>query len=71
MHVRVLLFGVLKDLFPEGIESLEMPAGATVATLLDQLPNSRSTATGALGVARSWLRTSNEAGIDAATYGRR
>jgi MoaE-MoaD fusion protein len=35
MHVRVLLFGVLKDLFPEGIESVELPAGATVATLLD------------------------------------
>ena len=35
MHVRVLLFGVLKDLFPEGIESVEVPAGATVATLLD------------------------------------
>jgi molybdopterin converting factor subunit 1 len=35
MHVRVLLFGVLRDLFPEPIESLEMPAGATVATLLE------------------------------------
>jgi molybdopterin synthase catalytic subunit len=35
MHVRVLLFGVLKDLFPEGIKSVEVPAGATVATLLD------------------------------------
>src|ERR1700733_5118148 len=35
MHVRVLLFGVLKDLFPEGIESVEVPAGATVAMLLD------------------------------------
>lgn len=35
MHVRVLLFGVLKDLFPEGIQSVEVPAGATVATLLD------------------------------------
>ena len=35
MHVRVLLFGVLKDLFPEGIESIEVPADATVATLLD------------------------------------
>lgn len=35
MHVRVLLFGVLKDLFPEGIESVEVPTGATVATLLD------------------------------------
>jgi molybdopterin synthase catalytic subunit len=36
MHVRVLLFGVLKDLFPEPIESLELPADATVATLLDR-----------------------------------
>ncbi|HTZ90170.1 MAG TPA: molybdenum cofactor biosynthesis protein MoaE [Alloacidobacterium sp.] len=35
MHVRVLLFGVLKDMFPEVIDSLQMPAGATVATLLD------------------------------------
>jgi molybdopterin synthase catalytic subunit/molybdopterin converting factor small subunit len=35
MHVRVLLFGVLKDLVPEAIESVEMPEGATVATLLD------------------------------------
>jgi molybdopterin synthase catalytic subunit/molybdopterin converting factor small subunit len=35
MYVRVLLFGVLKDHFPETIDSLEMPAGATVATLLD------------------------------------
>jgi len=33
--VRVLLFGVLKDMFPEVIDSLQMPAGATVATLLD------------------------------------
>jgi molybdopterin synthase catalytic subunit len=35
MHVRVLLFGVLKDTFPEAIHSLQLPAGATVATLLD------------------------------------
>jgi len=35
MHVRVLLFGVLKDLFPTVINSVEMPAGATVAMLLD------------------------------------
>jgi molybdopterin synthase catalytic subunit/molybdopterin converting factor small subunit len=35
MYVRILLFGVLRDLFPEPIESLEMPAGATVATLLE------------------------------------
>jgi MoaE-MoaD fusion protein len=35
MHVRVLLFGVLKDLFPMVINSVEMPAGATVAMLLE------------------------------------
>jgi MoaE-MoaD fusion protein len=35
MHVRVLLFGVLKDIFPEAVDSLQMPAGATVATLID------------------------------------
>jgi MoaE-MoaD fusion protein len=35
MHVRVLLFGILKDTFPEVPDSLQMPAGATVATLLD------------------------------------
>ena len=35
MHVRVLLFGVLKDLFPTVINSVEMPAGATVAMLLE------------------------------------
>jgi molybdopterin synthase catalytic subunit len=36
MRVRVLLFGVLKDIFPEAVDSFEMPAGATVATLLDR-----------------------------------
>src|SRR5215470_7343920 len=36
MHVRVLFFGVLKDTFPEVIDSFPVPAGATVATLLDQ-----------------------------------
>jgi MoaE-MoaD fusion protein len=35
MHVRVLLFGVLKDAFPEVVDSLELAAGATVATLID------------------------------------
>jgi MoaE-MoaD fusion protein len=35
MHVRVLLFGILKDIIPEAVDSLQMPAGATVATLLD------------------------------------
>ncbi len=35
MHVRVLFFGILKDIFPEVIQSLQLPAGATVATLLD------------------------------------
>src|ERR1700722_19038046 len=34
MYVRVLLFGVLKDIFPEAVDSLQMPAGATVAPLL-------------------------------------
>lgn len=35
MHVRVLFFGVLKDIFPKASDSLQMPEGATVATLLD------------------------------------
>jgi len=35
MQVRVLLFGVLKDIFPEAISSLQLPDGATVSTLLD------------------------------------
>ena len=34
--MRVLFFGVLKDIFPEAVDSLEIPAGATVATLLDR-----------------------------------
>jgi molybdopterin synthase catalytic subunit/molybdopterin converting factor small subunit len=34
MHVRVLFFGVLKDLLPAEGESLELPQGATVQTLL-------------------------------------
>jgi molybdopterin synthase catalytic subunit/molybdopterin converting factor small subunit len=34
MHVRVLFFGVLKDLLPGESESLELPQGATVQTLL-------------------------------------
>lgn len=33
--MRVLLFGVLKDLFPQAAGSLQLPAGATVVTLLD------------------------------------
>ncbi|MGI8770754.1 MAG: molybdenum cofactor biosynthesis protein [Acidobacteriaceae bacterium] len=34
MHVRVLFFGVLKDIFPAEGESLELPQDATVQTLL-------------------------------------
>jgi molybdopterin synthase catalytic subunit len=34
MQVHVLLFGVLKDIFPEAIDQVELPAGATVDTLL-------------------------------------
>jgi MoaE-MoaD fusion protein len=34
MHVRVLFFGVLKDILPAEGESLELPQGATVQTLL-------------------------------------
>jgi MoaE-MoaD fusion protein len=37
MHVRILLFGVLKDIFPEPVKTVELPAGATVSALLDQL----------------------------------
>ena len=33
--MRVLFFGVLKDTFPEMVDSLQMPAGATVGTLID------------------------------------
>ena len=35
MHVRVLLFGVLKDLIPKHSGELDLPQGATVAVLLD------------------------------------
>lgn len=35
MQVRVLLFGVLKDKFPQSAGSLQLPAGATVAALLE------------------------------------
>ncbi|QNI33634.1 molybdenum cofactor biosynthesis protein MoaE [Alloacidobacterium dinghuense] len=35
MHVRVLFFGVLKDIFSEAVDSIQMPTDATVATLLD------------------------------------
>lgn len=37
MHVRILLFGVLKDIFPESVKTVEVPEGATVAALLVQL----------------------------------
>lgn len=36
MHVRVLFFGVLKDILPGEGESLELPQGATVQTLLGE-----------------------------------
>ncbi len=46
MHVRVLFFGVLKDILPAQGESLELPPGATVETLLGvyrrRLPQSES-----------------------------
>ena len=35
MRVRVLLFGVLKDIFGRGEEALELSSGATTADLLD------------------------------------
>jgi molybdopterin synthase catalytic subunit/molybdopterin converting factor small subunit len=37
MHVRILLFGVLKDIFPDPLNTIELPAGATVGALLDRL----------------------------------
>jgi MoaE-MoaD fusion protein len=36
MRVRVLVFGVLRDLIPNQSSELELPSGTTVATLLDQ-----------------------------------
>lgn len=36
MRVRVLFFGILKDLLAGQPDTLDLPAGATVATLLDQ-----------------------------------
>jgi MoaE-MoaD fusion protein len=36
MQVRVLYFGILKDLFRRDRESLDLPSSATVATLLDR-----------------------------------
>jgi MoaE-MoaD fusion protein len=41
MRVRVLLFGVLKEVFAAGAMSVELPDGARVADLLDQLAASR------------------------------
>jgi molybdopterin synthase catalytic subunit/molybdopterin converting factor small subunit len=35
MHVRVLVFGVLKDLLKDGSVSVDLPEGATVRLLLD------------------------------------
>lgn len=34
MHVRVLFFGMLKDLIRQGTDSLDLPEGATVADVL-------------------------------------
>jgi len=36
MRVRVLVFGVLKDLIPEQIGEIDLPGGSTVATLLER-----------------------------------
>ena len=36
MRVRVLVFGVLKDLIPDQSRELDLPQGATVGTLLDR-----------------------------------
>lgn len=35
MRIRVLLFGVLKDVFSTGSQALDLPQGATVETLLN------------------------------------
>src|SRR5579883_1199463 len=36
MRVRVLLFGVLKDIFHRGSDMIELPEGATLRELLDR-----------------------------------
>src|SRR5579884_3490840 len=36
MRVRVLLFGVLKDIFHRGSDVIELPEGATIVQLLDR-----------------------------------
>ncbi len=40
MHVRVLFFGVLKDLLAAGERSVDLPTGATVAELLERFRGS-------------------------------
>lgn len=40
MRVKLLVFGVLRDLFPESVQSIELTDGATVADLLGLLRNS-------------------------------
>jgi molybdopterin converting factor small subunit len=39
MQVRVLFFGVLKDLLSSSGEAVTLPEGATVAQLMEQLRN--------------------------------
>ncbi len=55
MRVRVLFFGVLKDVFSRSEEVLELPAGATVSGLLDayrrRAPEQHSSVWPALAVA--------------------
>jgi MoaE-MoaD fusion protein len=40
MRVRILVFGILKDLIPESVTSLELPAGSCVQDLLDRYSQS-------------------------------
>src|SRR5438874_4555062 len=46
MRIRVLLFGVLKDIYQRGSEELELPSGATLADVLEhyrrQAPEQRT-----------------------------
>jgi molybdopterin converting factor subunit 1 len=44
MHVRVLFFGVLKDLLSSSGETVTLPEGATVAQLMEQLRHSAESA---------------------------
>lgn len=36
MHIRVLYFGALKESFPRGEQTMELPAGSTTQTVLDR-----------------------------------